>query len=44
MKYTPFLNLFEYDPSDTYDANSQFLIQTALNDNWDKITNICEIL
>lgn len=44
MKYTPFLNLFEYDPSDTYDANSQFLIQTALNDNWDKIDSKIEEL
>ena len=34
---TNFLNLFKWDTSDDTDLNSNFDIDTALNENWDKI-------
>ena len=36
-KRTPNLNLFEHDTTNDEDLNSNFDIDTALNDNWDKI-------
>ena len=36
MKYTPNLQLFEYEETQS-DGMEKFLIQRALNDNWDKL-------
>ncbi len=38
--FSNFLNLFKYEP--TTDAQNTFNIQTALNDNWDKLDNFAE--
>ena len=38
MKYTPNLQLFEYEDT-IEDGSEKFLIKRALNDNWDKIDN-----
>lgn len=39
MKYTEKLQLFEYEDT-VEDGNEKFLIQRALNDNWEKIDKI----
>ena len=38
--FSNFLNLFKYEP--TTDAQNTFNIQTALNDNWDKLDDFAE--
>lgn len=38
--FSNFLNLFKYEP--TTDAQNTFNIQTALNDNWDKLDGFAE--
>ena len=36
---TTFLNLFKWNTSDDEDLNSNFDIDSAMNDNWDIIDN-----
>lgn len=36
---TPLLKLFKWDTTDEADLNSEFDIDTSMNDNWDKIDN-----